>query len=111
MKHLSLGLLVVLLGVSAVSHAGDAAAGKAKYDMLCATCHGPQGAGDGAASAALNPKPKNLQVTTRTDEELKKIISEGGASVGLSATMPAWGAMLPGADLDNVVAYVRSLKK
>lgn len=36
------------------------AKGKASYEMNCASCHGPAGAGDGAAAAALNPKPGNL---------------------------------------------------
>lgn len=90
---------------------GDAAAGKAKFDMFCVTCHGLAGAGDGPASAALNPKPKNLQVTTRTDDELKKIIKEGGASMGMSTTMVAWGGTLTDVDIENVVAYIRTLKK
>lgn len=34
--------------------------GKASYEMNCASCHGPAGAGDGAAAAALDPKPRNL---------------------------------------------------
>ncbi len=34
--------------------------GKASFEMNCASCHGPAGAGDGAAAAALDPKPSNL---------------------------------------------------
>lgn len=34
--------------------------GKASFEMNCASCHGPAGAGDGAAAAALDPKPRNL---------------------------------------------------
>ncbi len=90
---------------------GDAAAGKVKYDTLCASCHGPTGLGDGVAAATLNPKPKNLQATTRSDEELKKIIKMGGTSVGLSPLMVAWGGVLTDPDIDNVVAHIRTLKK
>ena len=36
------------------------AKGKASYEMNCASCHGSGGAGDGAAAAALDPKPTNL---------------------------------------------------
>lgn len=89
---------------------GDAAAGKVKYDTLCASCHGPTGLGDGAAAATLNPKPKNLQVTTRSDDELKKIVKLGGPSAGLSPLMVAWGGVLTDTDIDNVVAYIRTLK-
>lgn len=95
---------------AAAASKGDAAAGKVKYDTLCASCHGATGLGDGAAAAALNPKPKNLQATTRSDEELKKIVKLGGPSAGLSPLMVAWGGVLTDPDIDNVVAYIRTLK-
>jgi mono/diheme cytochrome c family protein len=44
--------------------AGDdaaATAGKATYDANCASCHGPEGRGDGAAAASLDPKPGDLR--------------------------------------------------
>lgn len=34
--------------------------GKASFETNCASCHGPGGAGDGVAAAALSPKPRNL---------------------------------------------------
>ncbi|MCX7978809.1 MAG: cytochrome c [Bdellovibrionaceae bacterium] len=34
--------------------------GKKLYATNCAMCHGATGAGDGAAGAGLNPKPRNL---------------------------------------------------
>src|SRR3989304_4300433 len=39
---------------------GDAAKGKVAFQQYCAGCHGPTGKGDGAAGAAMNPKPKDL---------------------------------------------------
>lgn len=36
------------------------AKGKASFEMNCASCHGATGTGDGAAAAALDPKPRNL---------------------------------------------------
>ncbi len=36
------------------------AKGKAIYAQNCATCHGPEGLGDGAAGKGLNPKPRNF---------------------------------------------------
>jgi mono/diheme cytochrome c family protein len=39
----------------------DLQSGKEAYEMSCATCHGEKGAGDGAAAAALNPKPRNFK--------------------------------------------------
>lgn len=93
----------------------DIAAGKVKYNTLCASCHGATGKGDGAAAAALNPRPRNFQdvayMGKKTDADLKKVIQKGGAAAGLSPLMPAWGASLTEQDIANVIAYIRSLGK
>ena len=34
--------------------------GEVVYDSNCASCHGPNGAGDGEAGKGLNPPPGNL---------------------------------------------------
>jgi mono/diheme cytochrome c family protein len=34
--------------------------GKALFAQNCATCHGPEGKGDGPGGAGLNPKPRNF---------------------------------------------------
>jgi mono/diheme cytochrome c family protein len=34
--------------------------GKAIFAQTCATCHGPEGKGDGPAGASLTPKPRNF---------------------------------------------------
>lgn len=90
---------------------GDSNAGKAKYNQFCTTCHGAFGKGDGPAAAGLNPKPKDLSATKKTDAELKKIIKEGGAANGLSPLMPPWGPALSEQDINNVIVYIRSLGK
>ncbi|MDA1258990.1 MAG: hypothetical protein O3A20_00045 [Planctomycetota bacterium] len=78
---------------------------RAKFDGLCATCHGTSGKGDGAAAAALNPKPRDYTdkawQKTVTDEFLTKIIVQGGAAVGKSMLMPANADL---ADKPEVVA-------
>lgn len=104
---LSLGLF---LGFEQAK-AQDAAKGKEKFQVFCASCHGSTGIGDGPAAAALNPKPKNLQNTTLSDDQLKTVIQKGGAAVGLSPLMPPWEASLNEADVANIVAYIRTLKK
>jgi mono/diheme cytochrome c family protein len=89
--------------------------GKKIYDMNCASCHGATGHGDGAASAALNPKPRDLSdgeyVNTRTWKELRDVIALGGANAGMSALMPAWRGALKNPQIDNVLAYVITLSK
>jgi cytochrome c553 len=63
------------------------------FNTICATCHGPDGTGNGPGAAALNPKPRNYTdkawQASVTDDQIKKIILEGGAAVGKSPAMPA----------------------
>lgn len=108
-----LTVLCLSLG-AAVSNAetkGDAAKGKTTFENTCAACHGPGGKGDGPAAAALDPKPKNLTdaelLSTQTDDFIYKVISEGGASVGLSPMMAPWAGVLSEQDIWNVVAFIR----
>ena len=63
------------------------------FASRCAACHGADGRGNGPASASLTPKPRNYTDVTWqksvTDEQIKKTITLGGASVGKSPIMPA----------------------
>lgn len=111
MRLLFIVFMAIGLFATTQAQTADLKAGQAKYQQLCATCHGAAGKGDGPAAVALNPKPRNLSTTTKTDTELKAIISKGGAASGLSPIMPAWGAALSEQELANVIAYIRSLKK
>lgn len=94
---------------------GDPAKGKASFDQMCVSCHGPSGKGDGPVAAALSPKPADLTnkalVASLKDDFLKKLIKEGGKAVGMSPLMPPLGAALKDGDIDNVISYVRSLGK
>ena len=114
MRKLFILSAAAALCVAAVpAHAADVEAGKAKFQQFCGACHGPEGHGDGPAAAALNPKPRSLDDTewqeSVDDDHIRKVIVEGGAAVGLSPMMTAWGHALKGDDLENVVAYIRSL--
>jgi caa(3)-type oxidase subunit IV len=88
---------------------------KGAYATVCATCHGPAGAGNGPGAAALNPKPANFGDAAfwaaRTDDQLVKAIREGGAAVGKSALMPAWGGLYNEAQAKALVAYIKTFKK
>ncbi|MGH7787910.1 MAG: c-type cytochrome [Candidatus Binatia bacterium] len=63
------------------------------YRGRCISCHGPGGKGDGAAAAALNPKPRDMTdaawQTSVTDAHIEQIIEGGGPAVGKSMMMPA----------------------
>lgn len=82
------------------------------YEARCAACHGDRGRGDGMVGRYLKPPARNFAepgfLTARTDADLGAVIREGGASRGLSATMPAHRDLTE-RDLTDLVACVRSL--
>ena len=115
--ELVVSILLLVIAAPPASFAGQEGnpkAGKKTYDLMCARCHGSAGKGDGPVSRALPTKPGSLangqHMKTLTDEYLFTVIKEGGASVGKSPLMPAWGG-LSDQDVWNVVAYIRSLAK
>ncbi len=105
-----------LLVSSAVGPSTAVAAedGAAVFATYCAMCHGADGNGDGAAAAGLDPKPANLNEAefwkTRDDAHIAKVVAEGGAAVGKSPLMAAWGAVLSKEQLDAVVKFVLAKK-
>ncbi len=114
---------VAVIGAAGLAHAaGDAAKGKTAYEANCASCHGNTGAGDGPIGAALpEPKPRNFQTAQfkfdtdkdgkpGSEADLKNVVKNGAAAYGGNALMAGW-AQLGDAEIDNIVAYVVSLKK
>ncbi len=97
--------------------AAAAPSGGAKeiFAQRCTPCHGASGKGDGAAAAALNPKPRDYTnkewQASVTDEQLKKVIVAGGAAVGKSAAMPPNPDLEGKPEVDGLVAIVRSFGK
>ena len=93
--------------------AGNADAGKVKYVQFCSSCHGMAGAGDGPASAGLNPKPAHhndgAYMNALSNEHLVKVITEGGPAVGKSIGMAPWGPVLGKQGVLDVAAFVRTL--
>jgi mono/diheme cytochrome c family protein len=93
----------------------DVQAGQALYDRQCASCHGPEGRGDGPSAAGLATKPADLTdgrlMNPLPDEFLVNVIRNGGAAEGLAPTMPPFDKFLSLAQTAEVVAYVRSLAR
>ncbi|HXC50837.1 MAG TPA: c-type cytochrome [Candidatus Limnocylindrales bacterium] len=84
------------------------------WQQRCSTCHGAGGKGDGAAAAALVPKPRDFTSAdwqkSVTDDHLQKVILEGGQSVGLSMLMVPNADLAPKPDVVKaLVAHVRGL--
>jgi mono/diheme cytochrome c family protein len=103
---------------AAKSGGGEAVAvvpGKQTFETYCSACHGVDGKADGPGALAMNPKPRNLHdkawQSKVDDAHIAKVIKEGTASVGLSASMAAWGGVIPDPEIKNLVDYIRSFGK
>jgi cytochrome c oxidase cbb3-type subunit III len=113
---LPLSLLIVLAASTNARSAGpDLAAAKDNYTTFCVKCHGAGGQGNGPAAATLHTKPRNYTdcatMAKISDATLFKAIKDGGASVGLSAEMPAWSKGFDDDEIHGLVAYVRTFCK
>lgn len=114
--------LILLLSTSVVADP-DIEKGKVIYNGVggCTACHGALGAGDGAAAAALTPKPASFQTgvfkydtdgdgKTGTINDIANIVGYGAQKYGGSMMMVA-RADIPEADRKALAKYVLSLKK
>jgi mono/diheme cytochrome c family protein len=106
-------VLALLLSQFNLTWAQDQAEGKKLYVAYCSSCHGDDGKGDGPAARSLPVKPANhtdgAVMNKFTDKFLFEIIAKGGGAVGKSAMMPGWGGQLKEKQLQDIVAYVRSI--
>ena len=96
---------------SIVVLAADLSAARDNFKEQCAKCHGESGVGNGSAGASLAVRPRNFndcsRMTKESDERIFNAIKSGGASVGLSKEMPAWGEAFDDNEIQGLVAYVR----
>ena len=88
--------------------------GKQVYDAKCAVCHGKEGKGDGPATAALDPKPRDFTLgkykyrstesgSIPTDDDLLKSIRKG-----LHGTaMIDWESNIGGDSLRAILDFVK----
>jgi mono/diheme cytochrome c family protein len=107
---------------SAATRAGGEAApalgvaeGGKLFANRCSPCHGAKGAGDGAASAGFNPRPRNFQdpawQSEVSDEHIERIIVYGGAAVGRSPAMPPNPDFSDKPEVKALREFIRSLGK
>jgi cytochrome c oxidase cbb3-type subunit 3 len=84
-----------------VGNASAIASGQKVYQNTCASCHGPDGGG------IIGPNlTDEFWLHGASAAEIHRTITEGVLDKG----MPAWGKMLPPGDVENVTAYVASLR-
>ncbi len=93
-------MLVLGFIAAPVAMAGDPlAAGKQVYDRYCMGCHGVNGEG-------MMPGMPNFSLGERldtTDRDLAERIRQG------NGVMPGFAGILSDGEIDDVIAYIRSL--
>jgi cytochrome c6 len=104
---MTLTAALLLAGSCTLAQAADKAAGAATYNARCKSCHGADGSGNPAIAKMMNVALVSLgsaEVQKKSDADLKAVVTAGKGKM-----RPVAG--VAGTDLDNVIAFVRSLKK
>lgn len=105
-KTLTILTLCILIAAPSAFAGGGGSDGTAIYKAKCAMCHGADGAGQ--TPMGKNMKLRALgsaEVQKQTDAELVKWIADG------KGKMPGYKGKLTPADIDALVAFIRTLKK
>ena len=107
------GVLLTLVVWSPAARGQEQSEGKRLYQTYCIGCHGASGKGDGPAGKTLPIRPADHTDSRKmgeySDDHLFTVIAKGGASVGKSPNMPAWGAVLKEGQIHEVIGYIRML--
>lgn len=107
----SIFLAAALLALGTAVQAADH--GEELYQVYCTQCHGVEGHGNGVNAAHMSVQPRDhtdtKEMAARTDEDLYKVIEQGGKSINKSVLMPSWGGNLNDDDINALVAHLREL--
>lgn len=100
-------LLVWSLGASAAEKAAD------NYRTYCTQCHGVEGNGKGINVRDMSVQPRDhtdaKEMSARSDEDIYRVIKEGGVAINKSVLMPPWGDIFSDEEIRGLVAYLREL--
>lgn len=108
MKRLltAVSLFAMTLALLAPAASADEAKGAAAYKAKCQMCHGPDGKGQ--TPMGKNLKLKDLgssDVQNVHDADMKTLIENG------KGKMPAMKGKMTDKQIENVIQYVRTLKR
>lgn len=105
--------LLMTAGALPVSASTNAFEGRRLYTTYCLVCHGAKGDGHGPLANAMKKTPQNLldsKVASESDIDLHSAIASGKAHDEILG-MPRWNSVLPGTQIDDIVAYLRFLQQ
>lgn len=105
MKIIVISMTLAVLSAGG-AFAADAKAGAAVYSKSCKSCHGADGTPNPSIAKMMKVEMVDMKsptVQALNDDDLKKIITDGKGKMKPIASVT-------GASLDNVVAYVHTMK-
>ena len=98
---------IILAALGAASAWAGADAGKAVYDRACKSCHGADGAGNPTIAKMMKveiPALSSSAVQSLSEADLKAIVTKGKGKMKPVASVT-------GKQVDDVIEFVRTLKK
>lgn len=96
----------VVLVLGCMSLTSFAESGADTYKAKCQMCHGADGTPPAAMAKSMGIKDlKSDDIQKQSDAELKTVVEKG------KGKMPGFAGKLTPAQIDDVVKYVKSLKK
>jgi mono/diheme cytochrome c family protein len=99
-----LAAIVLLFGLMSLPTFAES--GADTYAVKCKMCHGADGTPPAAMAKSMGIKDlKSDDIQKQSDADLKMVVEKG------KGKMPAFAGKLTPAQIDDVVKYVRSLKK
>lgn len=84
------------------------------FIQRCMLCHGSQGMGEGRIPLKIKPYPNtNIMQSDKavSVSQIKQIVLDGGTLMDVDHYMPPYKDELNDTEVDNVVAFVASLRK
>ena len=114
MKLRKLPLMLLLPAAIAVnSTAFSKENAEDNYKTYCTQCHGVQGNGKGINIRDMSVQPRDhtdaKAMSARSDQDLAKVIKEGGVAINKSVLMPPWGDVFSDEEINDLVQYLRKL--
>lgn len=110
-------LIGLVVSIGSASAEGSRDRGAKIFAADCARCHGREGKGDGPdlvkLQSAVSPDDWTDKETNQglTDNFIVAMITKGGKANGKSRIMPAFGDKLNTQQVQDLLAFIRSLPK
>jgi mono/diheme cytochrome c family protein len=105
--RLMLTTIVLAAATATLALGADAKAGQAAYDKSCKQCHGPDGTPNAGVAKMMKVEMKDLksaEIQAMSAADMKAVITNGKGKMKPVATVT-------GPAVDDVIAYVKTLKK